>query len=348
MSRQRLFRQQVLSFCVSARKFVLYSVLLALGIFGVPVVAQNQPATDDDEVLRVTTDLLLFPARIRDKKGQRPNGLTEQDLSLKDPDRVTSGVYLARGVDRVAMVFALDQSGSLRDLIKQQKEAALGLYERFGKKSSIAVLHFSHAPTIATSFTRDSAAMRDAFDVKARRNQRTAIFDAAAKAVELFDEVPRAHTERRIVVLISDGLDTVSRTKPSAVIEAAQKKRVSFYIIHLAQYEVREGRIVQRRPTKGFADLGAKTGGAYIYPGGWAFDSNQKVDLTHIFQTIEDDLRSQYLIGFYLNETANDGRRHTFSLSVPDGLEYQISPRGYSRTQKFFVERPREALKPRS
>ena len=72
----------------------------------------QEPTATDDEVLRVTTDLLLFPVRVRDKKGNRPNGLMENDLSLKDPDGVVSSVYFSPGVDRVAIVFALDQSGS--------------------------------------------------------------------------------------------------------------------------------------------------------------------------------------------------------------------------------------------
>lgn len=312
------------------------------------VLAQTNQPTPDDEVLRITVDLLLFPARIRDKSGNRPNGLTERDLSLEDPDGVIGGLYFSAGVDRVAFVFALDQSGSLRDLIKQQRDAAIGLHERFGAKSSIAVLHFAETPTIAAPFAHNPSPARDAFDLSARRNQRTAIFDAAAKAVELFDMMPRARTERRIVILISDGLDNASRRKASAVIDAARDKQVSFYVIHLRQYEVRDGRVVQRRPSKGFTDLGPRTGGGYFYPDGGAFDARETLDLRPIFELIESDLRSQHMVGFYLNEKANDGRRHSFSLSLPKGFEYQVGRRGYERTQKFFVERPREALKGRS
>jgi hypothetical protein len=335
-------------FC--ARALTVFLGLVLLTCFGAalaPALAQEQSA-NEDEVVRVTTDLLLFPARVRDKGWRSPNGLTEKDLSLKDPDGVVSSVYLSAGVERVAMVFALDQSGSLRSLMRQQRDAALGLYQRFGDKSSIAVLHFAEMPTVAAPFARDAAAAREAFNVAAERNRRTAIFDAAAKAIEMFDTLPPARNERRIVILFSDGLDNASTTKPAAVVKAAREKRVSFYTIHLGQYEIRDGRVVQRKPTKGFAELGAETFGGYIYPGGWTFDSKENVDLKIVFEVIENDLRSQYMLGFYLNEKANDGRRHNFSLSMPKGLEYQISTSGYERTQEFFVARPREALKPRS
>lgn len=311
-----------------------------------PAVAQDQPSTDD-EVLRVTTDLLLFPARVRDKNGKRPHGLTEKDFLLKDPDAVTSGLYFSAGVDRVAMVFALDQSGSLRDVISKQRDAAIRLYRRFNSLSSIAVLHFSYRSTVAAPFVRDVNSPVRAFDLRAHDNQPTAIFDAAAHAVEMFKTLPRIRSERRIIILISDGLDNFSRAKPGSVIKAARVDHVSFYIIHLPLFEPRDGRLVVRRSASGFRDLAEKTGGKYFLVNESPLAPRTTVDLTPIFQAIEADLRSQYLIGFYLNERANDGRRHNFSLSVPQGLEFQIPPRGYARTQKFFVERPREALKPR-
>src|ERR1051326_6060751 len=58
-----------------------------------PAFAQQN---DEDEVVRVNTDLLLFPVRIRDKKGQAVTGLSDQDLLLKDQDKVTTGVYFSQ------------------------------------------------------------------------------------------------------------------------------------------------------------------------------------------------------------------------------------------------------------
>lgn len=340
--------QRVFPFCARAINFISCLILFVCFSASVAqVVAQEQPATDD-EVLRVTTDLLLFPARVRDKDGKRPNGLTENDLSVKDPDAVTSGLYFSAGVDRVAMIFALDQSGSLRDVIAKQRDAAVGLYRRFNSLSTIAVLHFSQRPTVAAPFVRDANSALDTFDLRAHDNQPTAIFDAAAHAVEMFKTLPRVRSERRIVILISDGLDNFSRAKPDPVISAARFDRVSFYIIHLPLFEPRDGRLAVRRPAKGFRELAEKTGGKYFLAHESPLAPLTTVDLAPIFEAIEADLKSQYLIGVYLNDKANDGRRHNFFLSVPAGLEFQIPPLGYSRTHKFVVDRPREVLKPRS
>ena len=238
---------------------------MLLGYQAATIVAQQE--ADDDEVIRVNTELLLFPIRIRDKKGKPVTGLTEADLTLKDRDQVVTGMYFSPGADRVALLFALDQSGSLREIISQQQDAALSLFSRFSDRSSIAVLRFSNAPLLIQPFTKDVEAARSAFRFRAGRDQRTAIFDAAAKSLEAFDDLPLVRSERRIVVLISDGLDNSSRTSTDSVIDAALKARVSFYVIHLPLFEPRDGRLEVRRPSKGFRDLAEKTGGKYFLLG---------------------------------------------------------------------------------
>src|SRR6185503_17186136 len=127
-----------------------------------PVDPQAQePTTGDDEVVKVNTDLLVYPIRVRDKR--RPaSSLTERDLTINDDDHVTAGLYLYPGADRVALVFALDQSGSLREIISQQREAALGLFGRFGERSSVAAMRFAEQPELAVPFGRDTTTAGEA------------------------------------------------------------------------------------------------------------------------------------------------------------------------------------------
>ena len=316
--------------------------LSACLLFAFPTRTLAQQSNDDDEVVRVNTDLLLFPIRIRDKKGQAVAGLTDQDVTLKDQDKVTTGVYFSPGADRVAMLFALDQSGSLRDVISQQQDAALSLFSRFSDRSSIAVLRFSDKPSLATPFTKDVDAARDAFRFAVERDRRTAIFDAAAEAVRAFDKLPPVRTERRIIVLISDGLDNNSSTRADSVIDAALERRVSFYVIHLPLFAPRDGRLAVRPPSKGFRELVEKTGGKYFLVGDVKSALQPRTpDLAPIFQAIEDDLKSQYLLGFYIAESSRDNRQHVFLVSLkPEGIEYSVGRLGYSRTHKFMINLP--------
>ncbi|HEV2836734.1 MAG TPA: VWA domain-containing protein [Pyrinomonadaceae bacterium] len=336
-------------FRLADRSLLPHVVLIAASLcllLAAPVTTAFAQASDDD-VVRVNTELLLFPIRIRDKRGQAVSGVTENDLTVKDEDQATTGLYFSPGADRVAMLFALDQSGSLREIISQQQDAALALFSRFSDRSSIAVLRFSDTPSLATPFTKDVDAARAAFRFSVERDKRTAIFDAAAKAVQAFDTLPPVRTERRIIVLISDGLDNSSRTRASDVIDAALEKRVSFYVIHLPLFTPIDGKLSVRPPSKGFRDLAEKTGGKYFLAGDAKSALQPRaVDLVPIFQAIEDDLKSQYLLGFYIAESSRDNRKHVFSVSLkPPGIEYSVGGRRFSRTHKFMINFPPTATK---
>jgi Ca-activated chloride channel homolog len=320
------------------------AIFLLVGSFSLIATAQtsSQTSADDDEVVRFNTDLLLFPIRIRDGKGQAVAGLTEKDLRLEDKDRVTSGVYFRSGTDRVALLFALDRSGSIRDVIFQQRDAALALFDRFSDRSSIAVLQFAETADVVVPFNRDSSAAGGGFRFHFAPNQRTAIFDAAAKSVSTFAALPKVRSERHIVILISDGLDNASAVRPATVIAQAIEKRVSFYVIHLPLLEPRDGHLAVRPPSNGFRELAEKTGGKYfLIQNVEQALSSKPVDLTPIFRAIEEDLKSQYLLGFYMTGSAKDGRKHTFSLGLlPPGVKYSVGSVGYSREHEFSIKSP--------
>lgn len=316
---------------------VLSCVLLICSLQTLIIKAQEPEAADD--VVRVDTHLVVIPIRVRDKRGQAVAGLTQNDLTLKDEHNVTTGLYLNQGADRVSLVFALDQSGSLREIMNQQRDAALGLFGQFGEKSQVAVISFADKPQVAIPFGRDLDATRAAFSPSPASNQHTAIFDAAAAATNLFETLPRIRSERRLVILISDGLDTASTVKPKAVIEAALKNQVTFYVIHLPLFTPRDGRLAVRTPAKGFREIAEKTGGKYFLAGDKAspLSTAASYDLSAVFKAIAEDLKSQYLLGFYTKESANDGRLHRLEIGFPGGVEYQFGGFGYSQKHELFI-----------
>ena len=296
---------------------------------------------DADEVVRVSTDLSVFPVRVRSRNHTGPLQLTADDFQLKDPDQVTTSSYFASGADRVALVFALDESGSLRQILSQQRDAAISLFERFGKASRVAVVRFSDRASVVVPFGEDSSLARSAFTYRVRNNAHTAIFDAAAQALRMFADAPRDPAERRIVILISDGLDNTSTTKPATVITAAQNSNVSFYTIQIPLFEPREGHLAVRGPSKGFKELAERTGGKYYLTADAksALQPEQTQDLSYVFRAIEEDLKSQYVIGFYVGEKARDDRTHKVSISVRNsGVEYSVAQFGFSRTHNFSIK----------
>ena len=270
-------------------------------------------------MLRVRTDLVAVPVVVTDSRGRRVPNLNASDFAVSTDVGNLKVDYFASGTDRVALLFALDTSGSARDIIGQQREAVAALYARFGRGSRVAVLQFSDLVRLPVPFTTDGKAAQDAFNFEARQSSGTAIFDGAATAVHSFDGSGGFSTERRIVILMSDGLDTLSSTKYQLVVDAARKRGVSFYVIHFPLFAPSsEGTLAPRAPSKGFRELAQQTGGRYFRIGDVRAALNPKahVDLTSVFRAIEDDLRGQYVLGFYPGEAGRDNSFHRVTVTL--------------------------------
>jgi VWFA-related protein len=277
-------------------------------------------------VLSVRTDLITISCYVTDAHGRRAGGLAAADFQVRDNGRTAAVSYFASGAARVALVFALDASGSAREHIERQREAALALLSRFGKGSRAAVLAFAERPALALPLTSDTEQVRASFRLGARSNLRTAIFDAALAAVRAFDSAKPDAAERRIVLLLSDGLDNASDARPATVVGAANARGVSFYVIHFPLYEPAGGRLAVRRPARGFRELAERTGGSYFLLGdaAHALDLHYTYDLAPVFNAIADDLQSQYVVGYYLDEAARREPEHEVEISLSQNKKLRV------------------------
>lgn len=265
--------------------------------------------SEDAEVVSVRTDLVVVPVFVTDDRGRRISGLTQNDFQVRDNGRPVETSYFAAGAETVALLFLLDASGSTRETITQQRETALALFSHFGARSHIAVMQFRERAELTQDFTRDLRGAHRAFQIASLPDRRTAIFDAARDAVRAFGTQGRSAAERRIVVLVSDGLDTASDTPPASVIAAANAAGVSFYVIHLPLYAPVDGRLAARKPAKGFRDLAEKTGGQFFVVGDArsSLDPRAEHDLSPIFRAVAEDLQSQYVLGYHAGAAAEPG-----------------------------------------
>lgn len=296
----------------------LLALILIFTCSRASVRAQTASGQDETDILRVRTDLVIVPLFVTDRSGHRVFGLTQADFGAQVDGRNLKLEYFAAGTEHVALAFALDASGSAREIIARQSVAALALFSRFGPQSRVAIWHFGARPRLVADFTSSVDNARPAFNLTAITDERTAIFDAAIAAVRAFDRRDSDRAERRILILISDGLDTASQTKAQAVINEAQQRGVSLYVIHLPLFAPRDGQLRPRPAASGFRALAEKTGGRYFMVGDarTALDPRADVDLSAVFKTIEEDLQGQYVIGFYPDDASRDGRFHHLSISL--------------------------------
>jgi Ca-activated chloride channel family protein len=310
-------------------RFILV-LLIAVPLFNWSqrrVFAQDAEVSPDD-ILRVRTDLVTVPALVTDERGRRVHGLAQSDFSLRDNGRAVSLTYFAAGTERVALLFALDSSGSIREVVSGQRDAALKLFSRFGKGSRVAVLHFGERAALVAPFTIDAVTVQSAFASNLPLSRRTAIFDGTEAALRAFAVERSDASDRRILILISDGLDTASAARAATVIDEARAQNVSIYVIHLPLYEPRDGRLAVRPASKGFRELAEKTGGRYFLIGdrNSALDPNSTPDLTPVFQAIEEDLQGQYVLGYYPHDADRAAGLHRIEISLNprDGRKLRV------------------------
>lgn len=301
---------------------IQYSQVVVFFVAGLLVTGLLRPCMaqepGDGDVIRVRTDLVTVPTIVADSKGRRVFGLAQADFTVQVDGRNVKLDHFSTGTDRVVLAFLLDASGSARDYLTKQREAALALFSRFGTGSQIAVVRFSDKVDLAVPFTDDIANARSGFDFPAVVGRHTAIFDSAVKTIQMFAQRKNDPTERHIIILTSDGLDTASTTKASDVIRRAQAAGISLYVIHFPLFVPTNGHLGIRPTAKGFRELADKTGGSYFIAGDVksALDPNAQYDLSSVFKSIEEDLASQYLLGFYPTAESIDGRWHQISVGL--------------------------------
>lgn len=294
--------------------------------------AQDSP----DDVVRVRTDLVIVPAFVTDSRGLRVDGLLQTDFAVQDNGRAVTLSYFGAGTERVALAFALDSSGSMRDVIGAQRDAALKLFSRFGRNSRVAVLHFGETASLTLPFTTDSEKAQTAFLAHSRSGERTAIFDAVDATLRAYASGGGHPAERRILILISDGLDTVSKLRAPAVIHDARELGVSIYVIHIPLFTPQDGRLAPRPTAKGFRELATKTGGKYFMAGNAksALQAQALHDLAPVFRAIEEDLRGHYVLGYYPDDETRAANLHRIEITLTPqrrkNLRVQSLRSGYS------------------
>ncbi|HEV3468055.1 MAG TPA: VWA domain-containing protein [Pyrinomonadaceae bacterium] len=313
----------------TVRALRLYLLLLTLTAHLCAGDAAAQDAAPPEEVVRVNTNLVTVPVYVTDAGGRRVSRLGRADFEVREDGRRVEAAYFAAGAERVALLFLLDASGSTREIIARQRETALALFRRFGPGSRVAVMQFRERPELTLPFTTDAAAAGAAFHIEALPDRRTAIFDAALAAARAFAAGPSHPAERRIVILLSDGLDTASAASAASAVDEAARAGVSFYVIHLPLYAPREGRLVARRPSKNFRALAEKTGGQFFVVGDArsSLDARAEYDLSPVFRAVAEDLAGQYVLGYHAGDAARGPGLRRVEVRLTDATHRRLRVR---------------------
>jgi Ca-activated chloride channel family protein len=203
---------------------------------------------------------------------------------------------------------AIDISASMEPNLPQAQQAALRfLQDTLQPKDRAAVVVFNDHPNLTVKFTNDTKALAGGLaGLKAERG--TALYDTLVFTLYYFNGIKG----QRAVLLLSDGKDEGSRFSYEDALEYARRAGVAIYTIGL-------GKDVDKKKMEKFAE---ETGGR-------SFFLQNAAGLEAIYSTIEQDLRSKYLIAYQSGNTSGTTEFRTVELKVAQpGLEAKTM-RGY-------------------
>ena len=307
---------------------------------------QPQPppeVVDEDDVLRIDTDLVLVEVTVTDAEGKPVRGLRPEDFKLYDDGerREVAFVNVERraGAERpVAVVFAVDVSGSMTaEEMAKLRGAMRAFSEKLSNRpASFALMSFGMSARVLQGFTSDPRKLDRGLDKLGREDSglSTHTYDAVDDAVRLLlRNAPRTRERRlmkRAVVVVTDGFPVGDTVAPATVIERANEAEVSVYTVTLPSYSRVLASGSQRMPLPTPLDVSGlveKTGGTNVYAGG--------PDYEPLFKALAEEVTSTYVLAFYPpEEKRRDGRSHTIRVEAPRGLVVRQNRATYKGSDK--------------
>jgi Ca-activated chloride channel homolog len=308
--------------------FLIGIILLATPLVIAQTVQQPRAAgqntkaeSGDDETISFDAALVNTHVSVRDAQGHFVSGLTKGDFIVLDDGREQSLTYFSQEPDQpLRVAFVVDRSLSVQKALNRAQTAVREFIHsvlRPGKDSACLVA-FDSGVYLLQDFTDDADLLAGAAS-RLTAAGGTSIFDALYKTSR--DKLAGTDQARRVVILITDGDDTTSRASVDQTIEMAVRNNVAVYAIRLPGEHSLNVRDLQGKPV--LARISESSGGHPFY-----FNGGEG-QLTTIFKQLQDELRSQYSIGYQFQTPSAASRFHKITIKLRQPALKAFTRSGY-------------------
>lgn len=286
---------------------------------------QSQPAT----TLKVDVNLVNVFVTVTDEHGAPIAGLTKENFVLREDDHEQKiAVFDKESALPLSIALAIDTSLSTRhDLPLEQASAKRFAHAILRDVDALSVYAFSEVVYESThGYTSDLKRIDEGID-HIRVGAATALYDAIYLASRALDK----RKGRKVIVLITDGGDTISKIDYKEAVRAAEEAEALVYSIIIVPIESSAGR--ETGGEHALIQLSEDTGGKYYY-------ATSTTQLDDAFRKISDELRTQYLLAYYPSQHASfsEFRRIEVKVTgVPHATDYGVRHRaGYYSVKSDF------------
>jgi Ca-activated chloride channel homolog len=264
------------------------------------------PPRDSAPPIRVDVRLVNVFVNVTDTNGAPVPKLAQSDFSLFEdgyPQKIS--VFERQSAMPLSIVLAIDTSGSVRkDLPLEQRAAHNFVHALLRPVDQLSLVDFSSDVREVVPFTNRTSRI-DAGLENLRLGPATALYDM----IFLSSQSLSPRSGRKVLVIISDGGNTVNGVEYPKALEQAIRSEVMVYSIIDVPIEADAGR--DTGGEHAMMTLAQETGGKFYYA-----NANE---LDRAFEQVSDDLRTQYLIGYYPAHRvpSSDYRRISVRLKEP-------------------------------
>jgi len=265
---------------------------------------------------------------VTDEHGAPIAGLTKDNFELEEDGKSqTIAVFDKESALPLSIVMEIDTSLSTRkDLPLELNSARRFAHAILRPVDAMSVCEFNEVVSEVVRFTSDLKSIDRAID-RPRLGAATALYDALYLGAQSLE----SRQGRKVMVVITDGGDTVSRVDYKEALRAAQEAEAIVYSIIIVPIEASAGRDIGGEHA--LIQLSEDTGGKYFY-------ATTVSQLDDAFHKISDELRTQYLLAYYPVErlAESDFRRIQVKVTgISSGSNYSVRHRtGYYTTKSTF------------
>jgi Ca-activated chloride channel family protein len=284
--------------------------------------SQNAGAT-----LKVDVKLVNVFVTVTDEHGAPVAGLKRENFALlEDGKPQTISVFDKESALPLSIVLDIDTSLSTRKDLPLELSSA----RRFARAilrpvDAISLYSFSEIVSEVVPFTSDLKAIDRGVD-RVRMGSATALYDA----LYLGSQALGPRKGRKVLVVITDGGDTVSRVDYKEAVRSAQEAEAIVYSIIDVPVEASAGRDIGGEHA--LIQISEDTGGKYFY-------ATSVAELDDAFRKISDELRTQYLLAYYPSQRLSDSNFRRIEVKVDGASTTQFTVRhrtGYYTTKSKF------------
>ena len=274
---------------------IVILLLISFIVFSNPVKAQD---TSDDAPIKVDTLLLTIPLTVSDAKGRNVPGLKKDNFSIFQNGEEQEIELFLNEEAPMNVAILLDTSFSTKDVLDDIQKAARDFIKILRPEDKALIVSFDNRTQFLSGLTSDRKILSKA--ISQARISETNGSDMPDAILSVVNNHFAALKGRKAIIVLTDGLVSGRAVTAQQTLDALQKSDVLLYPIIFSKNSSRtaKSRTNQSSRFEILKILTEETAGRFY--------EKEAAKLKEAFQSIAEDLKNQYLLGFYPNKDEPD------------------------------------------